>query len=54
MEFIQVGWFIVGDQDGKFGPKEYGDTFEPLGANLGYWDARGYTAVPAFVQVTED
>jgi hypothetical protein len=54
MEFIQVGWFIVGDEDAKFGRKQYGDTFEPMGANLSYWEARGYDAIPAFVQSTED
>jgi hypothetical protein len=54
MNFIQVGWFIVGDEDAKFGPKEYGEAFEPLGGNLGYWEGRGYYAVAAYIQNTDE
>jgi hypothetical protein len=50
MEFVQVGWFVVGGEDAKFGAKEYGERFEPMDGDLKYWEARGYELVPVFVK----
>jgi hypothetical protein len=46
---IQVGWAIVGNKDAKFGEKRFGETTEPMvGGNIGYWEARGYDAIPIY------
>ena len=49
INMIQVGWAIVGNKDAKFGEKRFGETVEPMvGGNIGYWEARGYDAIPVY------
>lgn len=49
---IQVGWAIVGGATAKFGEKRFGETTEPMiGGKVGYWEWRGYTAVPIYAEV---
>jgi hypothetical protein len=46
----RVGYAIVGD--GKFGFKYFGETFES--DNPDYWEARGYQAIPVYVDMTAE
>ena len=53
----QVGWFVVG-YDGKFGRYLFENTddngedspcFVTDGADIAYWENRGYEVIPAYV-----
>ena len=51
-ELVLVGYFAIGE--GKFGKYAYGEAFEPVEGNLGYWLDRGYRLVEVYVPKEED
>lgn len=51
-ELVLVGYFAIGN--GKFGEYAYGEAFEPVEGNPGYWLDRGYRLVEVYVPKEED